>query len=321
MATARLSDSQKQELVQRFRQGENTQALADHFGCSSTTVTRLVRSELGEEAYGALREERQKKGGRDRQIPLAIGSPSPAIGTTEADGASAQPDPPVAALVAEAPPEAAPARSGRRRSSAATPAANLPEAAAATVAAVPPVAPTAVISENALEQAENALEPAEEKTITLAIDDADDFGEDDGEDDLLSSDDDGDEDGSQDAEEFHTVAVLPISVDDQQEIRPAPWSPAVLPSCAYLLVDKTVELQARPLAEMPELGRLPSEEQQRQALVLFTNPRQAKRQCGRTQRVIKLPDPALLGRTAPYLLAQGISRVVIEGALYALPDQ
>ena len=314
MATARLSDSQKQELVQRFRQGENTQALADHFGCSSTTVTRVVRSELGEEAYGALREERQKKGGRDRQIPLAIGSPSPAIGTTEADGASAQPDPPVAALVAEAPPEAAPARSGRRRSSAATPAANLPVAAAPTVAAVSPVAPTAVILEN-------ALEPAEEETITLAIDDADDFGEDDGEDDLLSSDDDGDEDGSQDAEEFHTVAVLPISVDDQREIRPAPWTPAVLPSCAYLLVDKTVELQARPLAEMPELGRLPSEEQERQALVLFTNPRQAKRQCGRTQRVIKLPDPALLGRTAPYLLAQGISRVVIEGALYALPDQ
>lgn len=309
MATARLSDSQKQELVQRFRQGENTQALADHFGCSSTTVTRLVRSELGEEAYGALREERQKRGGRDRQIPLAIGSTSTAIGTTEADGASTEPDPPVAALVAEA----APARSGRRRSSAAIPVAH-PSVADPPVAPAPPVAPVARILEN-------TLEPAEEETTTLAIDDADDFGEDDGEDDLLSSDDDGDEDGSQDAGEFHTVAVLPISVDDQREIRPAPWSPAVLPSCAYLLVDKTVELQARPLAEMPELGRLPSEEQERQALVLFTNPRQAKRQCGRTQRVIKLPDPALLGRTAPYLLAQGISRVVIEGALYALPDQ
>lgn len=323
MATARLSDSQKQELVQRFRQGENTQALADHFGCSSTTVTRLVRSELGEEAYGALREERQKRGGRDRQIQLAIGSTSPAIGTTEADEASAEPDPPVAASVAEASPEAVPARSGRRRSSAAAPVADpyvpdpsvadTPVAKAATVAAASPLAATAVIPEN-------TLEPAEEETTTLAIDDADDFG-DDGEDDLLSSDDDGDEDGSQDAGEFHTVAVLPISVDDQREIRPAPWSPAVLPSCAYLLVDKTVELQARPLAEMPELGRLPSEEQERQALVLFTNPRQAKRQCGRTQRVIKLPDPALLGRTAPYLLAQGISRVVIEGALYALPDQ
>jgi hypothetical protein len=53
--------------------------------------------------------------------------------------------------------------------------------------------------------------------------------------------------------------------------------------------------------------------------MVFVNPRQAKRHCGRTQRVIKIPDPAVLTRTAPYLLAQGISRVVIEGALFALP--
>ncbi len=259
MATARLTDSQKQEVVQRFREGEATQALADHFGCSSTTVTRMVRAELGDEAYGALRDERQKKGTRDRQIPLAIGTPAE--------------DSPEPLLEVRA---------------------TADEAAAET-------------------------EPEEDESGTLlAIDDADDFGDEDGEDDLLSAEDD--EDGFQDSGEFHTVAVLPIAVDDQREVQAAPWSPAVLPSCAYLLVDKTVELQARPLAEMPELGMLPSDEQSRQALVLFTNPRQAKRHCGRTQRVIKLPDPALLGRTAPYLQAQGISRVVIEGALYALPE-
>jgi hypothetical protein len=86
-----------------------------------------------------------------------------------------------------------------------------------------------------------------------------------------------------------------------------------------MLVDKTVELQARPLSEFPELGALPEEEQQRQALVVFANPRQAKRQCGRTQRVIKLPDSQVIRRTAPYLLGQGITRLVLEGAVYALP--
>ena len=91
----------------------------------------------------------------------------------------------------------------------------------------------------------------------LAIDDADDFGEDDSEEDLLATDEDGEDEPMRDAGDFHTVAVLPISVDDQRETRPAPWSPALLPSCAYLLVDKTVELQARPLGEIPELGRLP----------------------------------------------------------------
>ena len=109
------------------------------------------------------------------------------------------------------------------------------------------------------------------------------------------------------------------TVDDHAAPEAIPLTEAQLPGNAYMLVDKLVELQARPLSEFPELGRLPEQEQSRQALMLFLNPRQAKRQCGRSQRVIKLPDPRLLERTAPYLLAQGISRVVIEGTLYALP--
>jgi hypothetical protein len=302
MATARLTDSQKQELVQRFRQGESTQALADHFGCSTTTVTRLVRSEMDPKDYAALRDQRQKRG--HGQLPLTMES-----STTEEQ---VEPDhTPVAvetdhASVAAAPPQRPPALADGLQDQAA------------------PAVDEDVIPEE--EADEDTLAPPEANTphtTVLAIDDADDFGDDEEEDteeDLLVSDEEGEEDSIRDAGDFHTVAVLPISVDDQRETRPAPWSPALLPSCAYLLVDKTVELQARPLGEMPELGILPSEEMDRQALVLFTNPRQAKRHCGRTQRVIKLPDPALLGRTAPYLLAQGISRVVIEGALYALPD-
>jgi hypothetical protein len=65
---------------------------------------------------------------------------------------------------------------------------------------------------------------------------------------------------------------------------------------------------------------LPADEQDRDALMLFVNPRQAKRHCGRSQRVIKIPDPGIFGRNARFLQAQGISRVVIEGALFALPE-
>jgi len=35
--------------------------------------------------------------------------------------------------------------------------------------------------------------------------------------------------------------------------------------------------------------------------------------------VIKVPDLGILERTSPYLVAQGISRLVVEGALYSLP--
>jgi hypothetical protein len=365
MATARLIDSQKQELVRRFRQGESTQALADHFGCSATTITRMVRAELGPEDYAALRDQRQRKAGRDRQIPLAIASePGPAPGEPE----SPPPAPETAARSERTEPLAArdngedgeqPLRpEGQPQREIPSPASSV-RAGEGTIGHADSAASGVhnevdegddldannqietsdpiesfdesetfdVINRNAPttennETNEEPLEPQADSTTVLAIDDADDFADDgDSEDDLLTSDEDGEDedDGPLDNQDFHPVAVLPIVVDDQHETRPAPWTPDVLPSCAYLLVDKTVELQARPLGEIPELGRLPMEEQDQQALVLFTNPRQAKRHCGRTQRVIKLPDPALLGRTAPYLRAQGISRVVIEGALYALP--
>jgi hypothetical protein len=164
-----------------------------------------------------------------------------------------------------------------------------------------------------------ASAPAAAGPGELAIDDADDFGADDaedGEDDL--SDDPGEEICFAQGETFVAIPVGPI-IDDLAIHEAVPFSAAVLPSSAFLLVDKTVELQARPLRELPELGRLAADELDRQALVVFVNPRQAKRQCGRTQRVIPLPDPSLLERTAPYLMAQGITRLVIEGALYALP--
>ena len=39
----------------------------------------------------------------------------------------------------------------------------------------------------------------------------------------------------------------------------------------------------------------------------------------RSQRVIKIPDTGVFLRTSRFLVSQGISRVVIEGALYSLP--
>ena len=92
-----------------------------------------------------------------------------------------------------------------------------------------------------------------------------------------------------------------------------------LPSPLYLLVDRSVELQPQTLGSLHHLGPLHTDEQQRQGLILFSNVRQARRQCRRNQRLVKVADPKLLRKTAPHLLAQGISRLVIEGTLYVLP--
>jgi hypothetical protein len=62
MAARRLSDSEKQDLVGRYKAGESTAALAEAFGCSSNTVSRTVKALLPPEAYAALKASRQKGG-------------------------------------------------------------------------------------------------------------------------------------------------------------------------------------------------------------------------------------------------------------------
>ena len=250
MAATRLTDSQKIEIVARFRSGEVSAELAEAYGCSTNTVSRVVKAGLEPAEYEQLKQQRNR--------PL-----------------KASPEQAVPELVASAPQLPDPQPSG-------------PE----------PLDPE--LPEPAGDDEEHAL---------LAIDDADDFGDD--ANDLDFADDDL-------ADQFVAVPLLLVDhVGEPAQCQPLADAP--LPASVYMLVDKTVELQAKPLKDFPELGQLADGEEERQALMVFANPRQAKRHCGRTQRVIKVPDTRILERTAPYLIAQGISRVVMEGSLYSLP--
>ena len=234
MAPRRLSDSEKQDLVGRYKAGESTAALAEAFGCSPNTVSRTVKSLLPAEAYAALKASRLK--------------------------GSVAPPPAEPVIPAE------------------------PEADAIT-----------------------------DDDSSLALDDADDFSEE-------PEEEIADDDDSGSAETFTELVPL-VGVGDLTD-RPfnqaQPFSADLLPDSAYMLVDKVVELDARPLKEFPELGFLDDAEQERQGLCLFASPRAAKRQCGRSQRVIKVPDTTVFERTSSYLLARGITRLVLDGTLIAL---
>ena len=157
-----------------------------------------------------------------------------------------------------------------------------------------------------------------EAVATLALDDADDFGEDTDpahEEEGVAADD------SYEASQTFTELVPLVGVADLSDRLPVevqPLQAGSLPNSVYMLVDKVVELDARPLRDFPELAHLEESELDRQGLFLYGNPRAAKRQCGRSQRVIKVPDTAVFERTSPYLLARGITRLVIDGSLIAL---
>ena len=119
---------------------------------------------------------------------------------------------------------------------------------------------------------------------------------------------------------FQEIAVLTVDLPQvsREQVSCRPFAAGVLPDSVYMLVDKTVELDPRPLSEFPELGVLNPEELVRQALCLYSSPRSAKRQCGRSQRVIKVPDSKVFESTSRHLLARGITRLLLEGALYSL---
>ena len=255
MAARRLSDSEKQELVGRYKAGESTAALAETFGCSPNTVSRTVKALLPPEAYAALKASRQKGG------TVAV---------------AAQP-------LLESPPLDVPSSVDAASAESATPAET------------------------------SAEELSADESSSLALDDAADFAE--------ASDDQGSA-----LEEFVPMDVftelVPLigvaGLSGSAPMETQPLSPGVLPDSVYMLVDKVVELDARPLRDFPELGPLDTMDQDRQGLFLFSNPRAAKRQCGRSQRVIKVPDTTVFERTSSYLLKRGITRLVMEGTVVAL---
>jgi len=324
MPTARLSDSQKAEVVERFRAGEGLQPLADAYDCSPNTVSRVVKAALDPGEYDRLKEQRNRRSASPRRGPTGAEESESFASHPEAAAATGQADEPKDSVpLQEAPPSGdaeadaeADVNADEKADEKADAGADPPAASPILLAASVPPDPRHPPSRRSgpAPRADAAAAEQQDGPAMLAIDDADDFGDDEADDDLAL---DGEGDDSEE-QVFVPVPLLAV-VDDHTEIRPLPLTAADLPGSAWMLVDKTVELQARPLSEFTELGRLPAEEQDRQALMVFVNPRQAKRHCGRTQRVIKIPDPAVFTRTAPYLLAQGISRVVIEGALFALP--
>ena len=273
MAATRLTDSQKSELVARYRDGAASQELADAYGCSLNTVTRVVKATLTASDYEQLKQQRARGGSKPPQ------SKEPAINAEVPEEPESQPE-----LHSE------------------------PQQ---------PVVADAEIQLELAAEPDLALEPP----VVLAIADADDFADDSDTDDCDGVDAEGDDaDGDSDdfVEQFVAVPIALVG-HSFQPVLCQPLGDAALPASVYMLVDKAVELQAKPLTDFPELGQLPAEEEGRQALMVFANPRQAKRHCGRTQRVIKVPDTRILERTAPYLVAQGITRVVMEGSLYSLP--
>lgn len=299
---SRLTDTDKTKIIELYRQtGETTLTLAEQYGVSNTTISRILKSSLSAEEYESLIQQKRSasRGGAKTvtvETPAVQGN---LLETPEPEQPEVVEPEVVETEVVEAVEKPSkPVRRVKRRSS----------VSEATEEEAPPVEEAVQVNTVEAISAEDLTPNASEM---LDEDDDDDDDLDDDLDDLDSLDEEDDDD---------EPAILPsIQLSAADFIRVLPIAEAAIPRTCYLVVDRSAELVARPLSEFAELGQIPSGEVEARTLPVFDNHRVAKRFSNiRTQRVIKVPDSRVLQKAAPYLQAKGITRLLIDGQVYAL---
>jgi hypothetical protein len=328
----KLTDSDKQEILKLYREtAETTSTLAERYGVSNSTISRLLKSTLPEDEYEylvSLKRAARTPEGRAQvsyeQLPL-LTQPEPEIEVPPIES-----PPPLEVTKVEPQPRRvirveqevyseetaeslAASRRVRRRPSAAekpklrvtekleTPEQKPPEIVSISIPPLKDKHPGAAVIAQML--GEDLLDESE---------DLDDLEDDDLEDDDFEEED-FDDDDLDDERPLVTkrrpgeasVQVLPLSI-------------ANLPKTCYLVIDRSSELITRPLKDFGDLGQIPSLETQQRTLPVFDNHRVAKRFSTKRDRVIKVPDSKMLHKARTHLQAKGITRLLIDGQVYSL---
>ena len=322
MAPRKLSDSDKSELIDLYKQpGQTTTTLAERFGVSSSTVSRILKSSIPPEEYRDLISKKRTAGAdtvvktpekgadaaektRSKAIaePAAAEQPKAKVEPPKLKSESATGGSDLAA-------ETETPRRRRRRNAKLDNEEQLPllteteesDALAAKPKPERPKPAPPVLASDELDDDD------EDEDDLQGLDEAlgDDFGDDD------DLDEEDDEDGGE-------VDIPRPKLQAKEAMEIMPLRTAVLPKPCYLVVDTRSELITRPLAEFADLGQVPSDEETSKTLPVFDNHRVARRFSRNKQRVIKVPDGSLITRTSPYLQAKGITRLLVDGQVFDL---
>jgi hypothetical protein len=336
MSPRKLTAADKKAIVSTYRSSpESAMILADRYGVSSSTISRLLKTNIPEDEYEALiSEKRGQKGGEVEDeieselvvlnVPLDVAAADLELEPSEDFGL--QSDNPRLRVTAS--------RRVRRRSSAS----EIAEAEKAKTSVPKPVPKSqrySLDSDTELEtmpqQDDLVSLPVPAPVINLPLKPVVNvnpefeevspdlaamsslFGEDMG--DLLDDDDDDLPD-----EEGWAGDVIPALV--APEVPVLPFSGASLPRTCYIVVDKCAELVACPLRDFVEVGNRAAQnadDAPQNTLPVFDNQRVAKRfSNNRNQRVIKVPDSSVFQKTITHLLAKGISLLLVDGQIYSL---
>lgn len=327
----KLTDSDNQEILKLYREtAETTSTLAERYGVSNSTISRLLKSTLPEDEYEylvSLKRAARTPEGRAQvsyeQLPLLTQlEPEievPPIENPPLEVPKVEPLPRRVIRVEqelyseETAESLAASRRVRRRGTAAekpklrvtekleTPEQKPPEIVSISIPPLKDKHPGAAVIAHML--GEDLLDESE---------DLDDLEDDDLEDDDFEEEDFDDDDLGEER------PLVTKRRPGEASVQVLPLSIANLPKTCYLVIDRSSELITRPLKDFGDLGQIPSLETQQRTLPVFDNHRVAKRFSTKRDRVIKVPDSKMLHKARTHLQAKGITRLLIDGQVYSL---
>jgi transposase-like protein len=354
VSARRLNDTEKQTIVKLYREsGETAMSLAEQFGVSNTTISRILKAGIDSDEYDRLIQQK-RRGGDAPTLEIAIPlleEPQQEIAPVVSKAMPVRSSKEV--LTPDPQPKANPAdemtpsgRRIRRRTTAE------PQSLEVSIAPPTPMVERSLafpvqtrlplMDPEVLEEMPPAFEASNKpvrKVIQVGVakrpepeildDDEEDLlppvteemaailEEDFGEDEEDEDEDDDQEDD--DEQEEDSLGVPPPSLHVQQFMQVLPLEQASMPRVCYLVVDRSAELVLRPLKDFGDMGQVPPGRDQVLTLPIFDNPRVAKRFANaRTERVIKIPDSQVFHKTASKLRSKGITYLYIDGQLYSL---
>jgi transposase-like protein len=310
MSAKKLSDADKKEILEQYRQlGETTLTIANRYGVSNSTISRMLKNTLPPDEYEALIQQK-----RSTRIQGSLEEESLGESSDEVFAPPVEVAPVTVEKTSNARSEKEAADLPRRRKK------------RSSVSAID------LDTENDLDDFDDGSpaivneedEKVDDEAEAIDLDgddlDGDDF---DADDDLDLDDDDFDEDDEEEFDEADGDEEGGLLLKQRRtriigQMQVLPFDRAILPKTCYLVVDRSAELITRPLREFGDLGQIPVAEIQERTLPVFDNHRVARRFANRSQRVMKIPDSKMLQRVSSYLQAKGITRILVDGQVYSL---
>lgn len=335
----KLTESDKKEILKLYRQSaETTSTLAERYGVSNSTISRLLKSTLPEDEYEylvSLKRAARTPEGRAQVSYENIPSfgeddaPTEDKDTSESEEVIVQEDKDELDEVSEeVVVKKQPILSGISNTTEA------PRRVKRRSSALSSKKPSPVVEQLELLQEQDQIvtnppKPPQLRSIPSPLLDnerteakfiAEMFGEEiDDSDDLEDLDELLEDDDFEDEDDFsEPPRFVPRRPVNEPLVQVLPLSAAPLPRTCYIVIDRAAELITRPLREFGDLGEIPNPEIQETTLPVFDNHRVAKRFSSKRDRVIKVPDSNVLHKARYHLQAKGITRLLIDGQVYSL---